>query len=85
VKLILSFVIGIIAGFLDLSGVMTHVFYGLACHVSIHFYATMQLGIDAEAIFGSASAFLTEGLMTSYAAFLLTWSMITTVRYGLQK
>jgi hypothetical protein len=72
---------GIVAGYLNLSGMVTHVLYALMCHLTIHLYVTGQLGIDLEALCGNASAVLTEGLLQSYAAFLLTWSVITTVLY----
>jgi hypothetical protein len=85
VKLLLSLIIGSLAGFLELSGMATHLCYGLACHLTIHLYVSSLLGVDVEALFGSAGALLMEGLFPSYAAFVLAWSVVTTVRYGLQK
>jgi hypothetical protein len=82
-KLVLSITMGIIAGFAGLSGIVAHMFYALTCHLSVHLYATYQLGLEIESLFDSASALLTEGLMQSYAGFVLAWSAVATIRYGL--
>jgi hypothetical protein len=50
----------IAAAFLGLSGRVTHVRYALACHLTLRMYATMQLGVGLEALFGTGGAVLTK-------------------------
>ena len=78
-KIILSLIFGLVVGFMRISGYIGNIAY-IIC-VAIQGLVTMVLKIDAEDILGTPSAPATEGIMQSYAIFLLAWIFVNTLYY----
>jgi hypothetical protein len=79
VKLIVSFALGLLFGAFQLTGILGNIIFILCCPLGFHLYVINRLEVDVETLLGSPSAVAVEGMLHSYAAFLLTWAGITTL------
>lgn len=85
VKIVLSLALGIATGLLKLTGAIGNVAYIICVPLSVHMYVSSVMGIDITELFKSASGVMFEGSFPSYAAFVLSWSLIHTFFYELSQ
>ena len=83
-KLIISIVFGVILGSIGINnGMFGNCMYLVVIGVGFQYFVASYLQIDTELIIGNSSAVITEGLLPSYAGFLLMWILAYNIRLSL--
>lgn len=80
VKIILSFIMGIILGALKVEGATGNLVY-LLVPALMQFYVSGYLGVDIEEVLENGSGVFVEGMLPCYSLFVLAWSFVTTLSY----
>ena len=78
-KIVVSVFMGTVLGIFGIRGAVGNVFYIFISFIGINVYVSNYLEVDQETLFGNPSTAMTEGMMPSYAGFLLAWSLFYTL------
>lgn len=85
-KLLVSLSMGLILGFVGISnGMFGNMTYIITIAIGFQFVISSVFQIDVESILGNGSSAITEGLVPTYAAFLLMWILAYNIKLSLSQ